>query len=83
MADSNAQVEVIITVNENSRNDLAALSQRLSAKGLKNAVNLTSVGVISGTVAQNKVAKLRDDPDVKAVEVSGEVQLPPPDSEVQ
>jgi len=34
-------------------------------------------------VAPDKVAQLRADPGVKAVEVAGGVQLPPPESEIQ
>ena len=83
MADEPSKVEVTITVNDDAHHDIGPLSQRLSAKGLENAVSLTSIGVISGAVASDKVEALRDEPGVKAVEIAGGVQLPPPDADVQ
>lgn len=76
-------VEVLITLSKASQSDAAPLTRRLSAKGLKNAAHLASIGIISGTIAADKLGLLRGEPGVEAVEVSGEAQIPPPDSDIQ
>jgi len=83
MAEVSEKLDVTITLHDDSHPDIGAVSQRLSALGLEDAVALANIGVISGAVAPDKVAQLRADPGVKAVEVAGGVQLPPPESEIQ
>jgi hypothetical protein len=73
--------EVLITPADAA--DLDALSQKLAAKGLTNANILSSAGIITGNAAAEAMEGLRAEPGVASVELSGGVQIPPPDSEVQ
>ena len=78
-----AKAEVAITVLDEATDQVAALAQRLSAIGLEDAVALPSIGVISGVVALDKLPQLRAEPGVKAVELTIEVDIGPPDADVQ
>jgi|GraSoiStandDraft_4_1057263.scaffolds.fasta_scaffold433176_2 hypothetical protein len=78
-----ADHDVVITVADETRADLDSLVQKLSAKGLTNASALPSVGIITGKAASHAIDGLRAEPGVSALELSGDVQIPPPDSEVQ
>jgi hypothetical protein len=73
--------DVVITAADDA--DLEGLAQRLAAKGLTNAAALPNVGIITGSAAQDALDGLRSEPGVASVEFSGDVQLPPPDSDVQ
>ena len=42
-----------------------------------------TIGVLTGSIAQDKLDKLRSVPGVEDVETQREVRVPPPDSEVQ
>lgn len=83
MAEDPAKLEVTISVHDHAHRDIDAVAQRLSSLGLENAVSLANIGVISGAVSSDRLAQLRADPGVKAVEVAGGVQIPPPESEIQ
>jgi hypothetical protein len=73
--------EVVITAADGA--DLDGLAQRLAAKGLTGGSALSSIGIITGQAAAHALDGLRAEPGVASVELSGDVQLPPPDSEVQ
>ena len=73
--------EVLITPAEDA--DLDALVQRLAAKGLTHGVALRDAGIITGRAAPHALDALRAEPGVAHVEPGGEVQLPPPDSDIQ
>jgi uncharacterized cupin superfamily protein len=81
MGDDSPAVEVMVTMDDD--HDIDALSRRLSDKGLENAVGLAAIGVISGTVAPGRIAQLRAEPGVKAVEVAGQMGIAPPDADIQ
>ena len=73
--------EVVITAADDT--DLDGLVQRLAAKGLTGGAALSSIGIITGNAAPDALDALRGEPGVASVELGGEIQLPPPDSEVQ
>lgn len=83
MDDPSQRIEVLVTLDEDSGQDIEALSRRLAGKGLENAENLASIGMISGTVAPDKVSQLRAEPGVKAVEIAGRMGIAPPDATIQ
>lgn len=76
-------VEVVVTVEEAHLDTIVAVAQRLKAAGLTAAQTLTAAGIITGSVAQHDVAGLKKVAGVRTVEVSGDVQIAPPDSNIQ
>lgn len=78
-----ATVDVVVTVEEAHRTNIAAVVRQLKAAGLIASETLESAGVVIGRVAHDSLTSLKAVAGVKAVEASGGVQIAPPDAEVQ
>jgi hypothetical protein len=78
-----AKVDVVVTVADSQTDHMADVVTRLRAAGLTAAQSLPSAGLVTGRISPQKVAALRQLAGVQAVEASGEVQLAPPDADVQ
>jgi hypothetical protein len=63
--------------------DAAAVLKRLRAAGFKVEQSMESIGVVTGTVPDGKMASIRKITGVKSVELEQDYQLAPPDSPVQ
>ncbi len=74
---------VIITVDEQHRGDLEQVAAACRNAGLESDTRLEMLGQILGEIATQDEDGLRKVPGVIGVEESGEIQLPPPDSEIQ
>jgi hypothetical protein len=74
---------VIVTVTDTALKNIQAVANQLAAKGMKVGQVLPATGVISGSVPAGKAAALRAVKGVHSVEDEVQVQLPPPDSDIQ
>ena len=77
-------VEVIVTIGQDGTENLKEIASELQSRGLQ-IINepLESLGMISGMADSKSIEQLRKVNGVIAVETAGEVQIAPPDSDVQ
>jgi hypothetical protein len=80
---SSSEVEVIITLDEHHVSRLTEIAEQLSANGLKDIQPLGNIGAITGKCETSLLKKVRTISGVEAVEVSGNVQIAPPGSDIQ
>ncbi len=77
-------VEVKVLVDDDHLPKIDEVASALSQAGLSVGQTLRSTGVITGSVSDTgKTDALRQVAGVVGVEVSREIQLPPPDAPVQ
>jgi hypothetical protein len=74
-----ANVRIVVSAKNQ---EASALVTQLQARGMKVESVMEAIGVITGEVAEAKLAALADLPGV-TVEREGTVQLNPPDAPVQ
>lgn len=77
------RVQVSLSVEDAYRDQFSAVVERATDAGLHVDSALESIGVLTGTIDQAKVAGLRKVKGIAAVEGEREYQLPPPPSRVQ
>ncbi|MEX3816661.1 hypothetical protein AB3X96_42230 [Paraburkholderia sp. BR13439] len=76
-------VEVVVTVAEDHLQRFRQLASELEGKGLKINNMMEGLGIISGAASLADVQQLKGMKGVKSVEEAGNVQLPPPESDIQ
>ena len=76
-------IDVVITVRNGALNKLPELVSTLEAMGLQNTQVLASIGMITGTLDETKLADVSALADVADVQYSQEYRLPPADSSVE
>lgn len=76
-------VDVVITLAEDHISRIKTVAERLTAQGLSINDVLENSGLITGSMQPGKIAKLRKAKGVMALELSGDVQIAPPDSSIQ
>jgi hypothetical protein len=74
---------VIVTVNDAALKDIQTVANQLTAKGMQVDQVLPVTGVISGSCPVGKEAALKAVEGVHSVEDEVQVQLAPPDSDIQ
>jgi methylmalonyl-CoA mutase cobalamin-binding subunit len=75
--------QVVVTIADSHLSAIPALVERLKAAGLTDDKTLASAGIVTGSVAHERMAELVAVQGVEAVESSGPMQIAPPDSSVQ
>ncbi len=78
-----AKVDVVVTVADSHTAHMADVVKQLRAAGMTAPQSLPSAGIVTGQVSPQKMKALRQVAGVQAVEASGDVQLAPPDADVQ
>jgi hypothetical protein len=78
-----SKVDVVVTVADSHTAHMADVLTRLCAAGLTSPQSLTSAGIVTGQASPLHMKALRQVAGVQAVEASGDVQLAPPDADVQ
>jgi hypothetical protein len=79
-----SKVEVIVTIAEDRKDKLKQIASELKSRGLEITNEpLESLGMISGMAESKSIEQLTKVNGVIAVEQAGEVQIAPPDSDVQ
>ena len=70
---------IVVTVSGN----IERVAERLRAAGMSVRQVLGEVGIIAGSVDAGRRASLAAVPGVLSVEIERNVQIPPPDAEIQ
>lgn len=78
-----SEVEVVITLDEHHVSRLREIAEQLSAKGLKDIQTLESIGTITGKCETDLLKKVQAISGIATVEFSGNVQIAPPESDIQ
>ena len=81
--DATSNVRVLVTIAESHREAISSVAKQLRAAGLVDANSLSAAGIVTGTVAHGQLSALKSISGVAAVEIEGQVEIPPPDSDVQ
>lgn len=76
------KIQVILTLSPAAVKKGDALVKEIKAKGLEVDSVLEAMGIITGKIAESKMASLSNIPGI-TVERDVEVKLPPPDADVQ
>lgn len=74
---------VIVTVADSHLAAVGELAGLLRDAGMDVDVVLPAIGIVTGSVDADKLAAIAAVPGVAAVEEQRDVQLPPPDEDVQ
>lgn len=75
--------DVMITLSETHRSQLNEIANTFAKQGLNNVQKLESIGVITGDASQHLIDILKRTAGVAAIEFSDDVQIAPPNSEIQ
>jgi hypothetical protein len=67
------QKRIVVTVDDQSVANVAALAETLRAKGMQIDQTLTATGIITGSIASTALDALRSVPGIKAVEPDDEM----------
>lgn len=78
-----AEVKVSVSVDDSHLGRLDEVAQAAEAAGMTVQGREAAIGVLTGSVAADKLDRLRSVAGVEHVETQREVRVPPPDSEVQ
>ena len=83
MASKGKKVQVLVSVAEEHRAQMHQVAQRCREAGLEVDQTLGAVGVITGSIPQDKMSSLSGVQGVASVERGQDYQIAPPDSNVQ
>lgn len=76
-------IDVVVTVSDQHVHKLDELARHLQAQGLQIDRTLRELGMITGTVASDKLQGLARIEGVNAVEPAGQAGVPPPQDDLQ
>jgi hypothetical protein len=76
-------VDVVVTLAEDHISRIKTVAKRLTTQGLSINEVLETSGLITGSMQPDKIERLRKTKGVMALELSGDVQIAPPDSSIQ
>lgn len=76
------EVQISVTIPGATSSELRSVKSSLVKQGMKVEAVLDAIGVITGKVAESRVATLDAGPDA-TVEKDESVQLPPPEDDLQ
>ena len=77
------RAEILVSVEGGHLERLAAVAEELRSAGMEVGAVMDDLGVVSGSVEPEKMARLAAVTGVASVEATREVRIPPPDSPVQ
>jgi hypothetical protein len=83
MPDADPHVPLAVSVDDAHLDRIEHVAARLRDAGMRVERSLQTIGTITGSAPESKLAALRATEGVAAVERQREYQLPPPDSPVQ
>jgi hypothetical protein len=78
-----ARISVSLSVSDDRIDQFPEVVDRAREAGLDVWQELDLIGVVSGSIDEERLEELRRIPGVAAVEPEREFQIPPPDSEIQ
>lgn len=74
---------VVVSIADESVPQIKLVARKLKSAGLEVDQVMATLGLITGKVAGDKLAPLRQVPGVAAVEEEQQIHLAPPDAEAQ
>lgn len=77
------EVKVSVSVNDSHLGRIGEVSEAAEAAGMTVQGREAAIGVLTGSIAADKLDRLRSVAGVEHVEAQREVRIPPPDSPVQ
>jgi hypothetical protein len=77
------RVQVLVAVNDEHLSKISQIAQQCKKAGLKVDKTLEGVGIITGSISEDKLDSLTGVDGVASVEREQAYQIPPPDSDVQ
>ena len=78
-----AKVKLSISVDDEHLSRFSKVMKEVEKAGMEIDQELEDLGVATGSIDEDKVAKLREVDGVKHVEKERQIQIPPPESDVQ
>lgn len=77
------KVKVTVSIDDAHIEQIDEVTEQLKAAGLDVEQTLTTLGIVTGSVASDNMSSLSDVTGVDSVEVDRTITLPPPGSDVQ
>lgn len=78
-----SQIPITVSVDEAHLPQIQEISQQLGSSGMNVEQTLSSIGVIQGSIAEDRVNIIREIEGVQNVETQRTYHLNPPDSKIQ
>lgn len=78
-----SEVKISVSVDDAHLSQISQISQQLQSSGMNVEQTLSIIGVVSGSIDQNKLNNLYQIEGVKNVESQQGFQLAPPNSDIQ
>jgi hypothetical protein len=78
-----AKVRLTLSVSDSHVGQLKKVVQAAKKAGMKVEQQLDALGVLTGSIDEGKVDRLRQIEGVSSVEAEREIRIPPPDRPVQ
>lgn len=78
-----AKVKLSISVDDEHLSRFSKVMKEVEKAGMEIDQELEDIGVATGSIDEDKVGKLREVDGVKHVEKERQIQIPPPESDVQ
>lgn len=76
-------VSVLVSVSQDYLDHMPDVVQKLASAGMTDIQSLETVGVITGSLDDSKIAEISSIEGVVQIERSQETQIPPPDADIQ
>lgn len=83
MAGKENKVQVVVSVDDEHMPEVGEVAKRCRKAGLQVDQALEAVGMITGSIPEDKLDKLSGVKGVASVEREQTYQIPPPDSNIQ
>ncbi|MBT9318001.1 ketohydroxyglutarate aldolase [Leptothoe spongobia TAU-MAC 1115] len=77
------KVKVNITIDDAHLEQIDQVTEALKSAGLEVEQTLSTLGIVTGSIASDKLSSLSEVAGVDSVESDKPIQLSPPDSDVQ
>lgn len=78
-----ANVDLLVSVHKDYLSQMPDVVQKLEFAGMNSIQSLETVGIITGSLDDSKIAEISSIEGVAQVEQSQKTQIPPSDAEVQ
>jgi hypothetical protein len=75
--------EVLISIDDDHREHVLSIAERLTSEGMAVRHALPALGTIAGTIDESRLKHVEAIEGVSTVEPAGEVRIAPPHSDLQ
>lgn len=78
-----ARIDVSVAIDDAHLAEFDAVLKRAKRAGLKTTRALPEIGIVTGTIDDEKLPALRKVKGIASIETERQIQLPPPESDTQ